>query len=102
MLRAKRQYQDLSCPPLPGMGPTPPVEGGVFARPASRSPRAVMGLAGAARPPSQQPSYSPRLGDFNGVGGLAGAAQQPGFDFYDAPREEYSRPSSNAIPSRPL
>ena len=101
MLRAKRQYQDLSCPPLPGMGPTPPVQEGVFdrsprARPASRSPRAVMGLAGAARPPSQQP----------GVGGLAGAARPPSYsprldDFMDAPREEYSRPSSNAIPSRP-
>ena len=80
-VKGQRQYQDLSCPPLPGMGPTPPVEGGVFARPASRSPRAVMGLAGAARPPSQQP----------GVGGLAGAARPPSYsprldDFMDARR----------------
>ena len=46
-----------SCPPCRAWGPHH-LWKGVFARPASRSPRAVMGLAGAARPPSQQPSAS--------------------------------------------
>lgn len=91
MLRAKRQFQDLSCPPLPGMG-SQIADGALFDRPRSRSPRAVGGLAGAARPGSRSPRleaarYSPRPGE--------GAA------FYDPPREEYSRPASSAIPSRP-
>ena len=108
MLRAKRQYQDLSCPPLPGMGPTPPVEGGVFARPASRSPRAVMGLAGAARPPVA----AARRG---GPAGAATSIARRLDDFMDAPRESTaaflerdpvaassSRPGSTRPHSRPL